>query len=90
MAKRKHPTFKSLRQGQTVYYVIDDSFLYDEKRTKYVIKYFLHSQKTPCPPRGQRIEKLSVSNLKKALRKYNINTKYWFYSKKKAEAAAKR
>ena len=89
MAKPKHPTLRSLRQGQTVYCVVDDSFLMGEKKPKYVMKYFMYSHKTPMPPLGQIIEKVPISNIKKAIRLHNISMENWYYSRKTAERAAK-
>lgn len=44
MSKPKHPTSRSLRQGQTLYCIVDDSLLFN-KKPMLIKKYFLHSQK---------------------------------------------
>lgn len=89
MSKPKHPTSRSLRQGQTLYYLADDSLLFNKKRPIRIEKYFLHSHKIKDSPLGQIVDELSVYNLKRAIEKYRISTRHWFYSKKKAEAAVR-
>ncbi len=89
MTKPTHPTLKSLRQGQTVYCVVNDSFLLGEKKQKYVVRYFMYSHKTPMPPPGQLISQVPVSNMQKAIRLHNVSMQNWYYSRKKAEKAAK-
>ena len=89
MSKRKplHPTLKSLRQGQTVYVIKDESLLKNDGG-KYVEKYFLHSHKIPEPPIGCIVEKLSVEKLKRGIRIQRKNSFNWiYYSRRKAEAA---
>lgn len=87
MTKPKHPTIRSLRQGQTVYCVVDDSFLTRKKLPKYIIKYHMHSHKTSLPPGGQINYNLPVSTLRKCIELGRINPKNWYYSRKLAENA---
>lgn len=90
MAKPKHPTLKSLRQGQTVYLVSDPSFMRRDNSPKTVTTYHLYSHKTPLPPEGFIIEKLPVSNLQRAIRQYGQQVmRDFYYSRGKAEAAAR-
>ena len=88
MAKPKHPTLKSLRQGQTIYWVVDESLL-KEEGTKHVVSYLLYSHKIDVPPPGRAVEKLPVHFVKNAISKHRIDMRNVFYSKKRAESAAK-
>ena len=88
MAKRKHPTVKSLRQGQTVYWVSDD--IGDNYRvSKRVVGYFMYSHKTPLPPIGSIIEKMPVSRIRGFAMAYKGSMKNCYYSRKMAEGAAR-
>ena len=84
MAKPKHPTIRSLRQGQTIYLV---PYPYDGEIWT-VVKYRLYSHKTPLPPKGQMIEKLPVTKVKESLKKITFNNNQVFYSRKKAQSRA--
>lgn len=91
MAKPKHPTAKTLRQGQTVYHVVDSSIWMGEENNDgvQVIGYFMFSHKTPLPPVGSRIESMPVSHARNALIRVGISNKTMFYSRKRAESAAR-
>ncbi len=89
MAKRKHPTAKSLKQGQTIYQVVDDSFMMDRKVPKRVVKHFMYSHKTLLPPIGTIIEKMPVNSIQGFAKRNGFRMKNWYYSKKLAESAAK-
>lgn len=89
MSKPKHPTSRSLRQGQTLYYIVDDSHALGKRTPARIKQYFMYSHKTKIPLFGQVVRKLSVNGLKKIIEMRYTNTKLWFYSKKKAEAAVR-
>lgn len=88
MAKPKHPTVRSLRQGQTIYCVVNDSLLYGEVVPKRVVSYFLYSHNEPLPPLGCIVERLPVSNIKRAIKEYQTNMRVFFYSRRRAEKCA--
>jgi len=90
MSKPKHPTARSIRQGQTVYRVVDPIIWEDDDTgPKYVVSYFIYSHKTPLPGEGEQVKRMSVSRLRRAFTRLGLSYKTLFYSKRRAEAAAK-
>jgi hypothetical protein len=73
---------KRLRQGQTIYYV-DKRLYMGPGATPELVRYFLHSHKTPLPPLGTIIEKLPVTHAREA---YAQGFKF-YTSRRKAERA---
>jgi len=75
---------KKLKQGQTIYLV---SFRVRYSRAKpYIIKWFLHSHKTPLPEEGSIIEKMPVTH---ANHMADGNGYIFYTSRRKAESALK-
>jgi len=85
MAKRKHPTVKSLRQGQTVYLISKSISSFDGPYE--VIRWQLHSHKTPRPELGCIIEKMPVGLLRENLHRWGNDA---FYSRRRAESECRR
>ena len=68
MAKKK-PTYKNIRQGQTVYF-INKNYLKGWDADPELNTYFLYSHKEPLPPQGCIIERMPVSLLREILKKF--------------------
>ena len=84
MAKPKHPTSKTVRQGQTIYVV---EWIFPNPTVRIITEEFLHSHKTPLPPEGCVIEFPSVRLYKKFLTAHPHLNDAYFYSKRKAKRA---
>lgn len=75
---------KKLRQGQTVYYINNCSYMGPNAKPE-LVRHFLHSHKTPLPPLGVIIEKLPVTHAREAqARGFKLYT-----SRRKAQRALK-
>ena len=87
MTKRKHPTKKSLRQGQTVY-LVSKVHRRSWNDPEEVFRYFLYSHKTPLPEPGCIIEKMPVSLLREKMHIWGAEN--IFYSRRRAETECNR
>lgn len=85
MAKHK-PTARTIRQGQTIYWVNPHYELHPDDRYVSVDKYFVYSQKEPLPHEGCIIIKVPVTTVRKALKE--IGNDLFYYSKGKARQRA--
>ena len=80
MAKRKHPTIKSLRQGQTVYAIMGRSM---------VLGCMLSSDKVQSHhDLAYHLSHTRISAMRECV-EFRENAKYYYYSKKKACSALK-
>lgn len=85
MAKRRHPTPKTLRQGQTIHIV--SRSLTSFNGPCQVVTYHLHSHKTPMPPLGCVIERMPVDHLRPMLDHFGSDI---FYSRRRAVSECNR
>lgn len=85
----KKLTAKSLRQGQTIYYVyIDHATQTFKEKTIFKVKQaMLYSKKVLLPAEGVVIDKLPVNYARKIIAK--LGAADYFYSRRKAEALVK-
>lgn len=86
MAKHK-PTARTIRQGQTVYWINTFGEYSPELRPlPKVEKYFVYSHKEPLPPYGCKIIKVPVTRLKQVFD--NVGNNLFYYSRAKAHRRA--
>lgn len=86
MAKRKHPTIRSLRQGQTVYVAMLLPFCnYGDKASYTLLKFFVYGSKVAVHYEpGNRLRILTITKLQEVLNRDARNRLTIFYSKKRA------
>lgn len=82
MTKPKHPTAKSIRQGQQIYLVYKRDGLFPT-----VMTVSIGSTKTKIPPLGEIIKIMPVNLARTKLIKYGND--FIFYSRKRAHTAAR-
>jgi len=91
MAKPKHPNLRSVKQGQTIFYVANDSFQAGRPMPRYLESWYLHSHKVKLPPMGERIKQMPVSHMKTSIIKFGQGfMKDFYYSRKRALAEVAR
>jgi hypothetical protein len=96
MAKRLHPTSKSIRQGQTIYLVFRDYSKGYEAPPK-IDTIYIHSQKKELPPKCCVIQEMPVSRMREILingedkfSSRSAGNQCFYYSSKKALTAYKK
>ena len=79
---KKHPTLKSLRQGQTIYSVISSAFGHST-----VTKVFIHSDNVETPEDGTPYKEVPVRQVRAWIHVFGNNK--LFYSRRRAETYIK-
>lgn len=89
MAKPLHPTVNSIKQGQTIYMLINDSYLRGRDMPWYMKAFYLHGKNTFLPDTGFKILKLPANYIKDKVKFDPTFGNVLFYSKRKAVSRMK-